>query len=89
MVVGENARADDLDVNAVREKQQTNVRSSGTDIMIKLVPPRLLSLDLALEYIRVDECVEVTPDHVRLRKVTLTAGARQKASRSVAKDIAA
>ena len=89
MVVGENARADDLDVNAVREKQQTNVRSSGTDIMIKLVPPRLLSLDLALEYIRVDECVEVTPDAVRLRKVTLTAGARQKVSRSTKKDIAA
>ena len=88
MIVGENARADDLDVNAVREKKQTNIRSSGTDNMVNIVPPRL-SLDQALEFIRVDECVEVTPDRVRLRKVTLTAGARQKVSRSTKKDIAA
>ena len=62
MVVGENARADDLDVNAVREKKQTNVRAAGSDETVKLVPAHRLSLDQALEFIRDDECVEVTPD---------------------------
>jgi GTP-binding protein len=81
MVVGENARADDLDVNAVREKKQTNVRAAGSDDTVKLVPAHRLSLDLALEFIREDECVEVTPDAVRLRKLTLDAVARQKESR--------
>ena len=82
MVVGENARADDLDVNAVREKKQTNVRAAGSDETIKLVPAHRLSLDLALEFIREDECVEVTPDAVRLRKLTLDAVARTKESRA-------
>ncbi|MBN1529111.1 MAG: translational GTPase TypA [Thermoleophilaceae bacterium] len=81
MVIGENARQDDLDVNAVREKKQTNVRAAGSDDTIKLVPAHRLSLDQALEFIREDEAVEVTPDAVRLRKVDLDAGARQKASR--------
>jgi GTP-binding protein len=81
MVVGENARAEDLDVNAVREKKQTNVRAAGSDDTIKLVPHHRLSLDQALEFIREDECVEVTPDVLRLRKVALPAGERQKAAR--------
>ncbi|MDQ3721068.1 MAG: translational GTPase TypA [Actinomycetota bacterium] len=81
MVVGENGRVDDLDVNAVREKQQTNVRAAGSDNTVKLVPAHRLSLDQALEHIREDECVEVTPDAVRLRKVVLDAGERQRRSR--------
>ena len=81
MVVGENARAEDLDVNAVREKQQTNVRAAGSDNTVKLVPHHRLSLDQALEFIREDECVEVTPDVLRLRKLVLHAGERQKTAR--------
>ena len=81
MVVGENARSDDLDVNAVREKKQTNVRAAGSDDTIKLVPAHRLSLDQALEFIREDEAVEVTPDAVRLRKVELDAGKRAKGAR--------
>ena len=78
MVIGENARQDDLDVNAIREKKQTNVRAAGSDDTIKLVPAHRLSLDQALEFIREDEAVEVTPDAVRLRKVELDAGKRAK-----------
>jgi GTP-binding protein len=81
MIVGENARADDLDVNAVREKHLTNIRSSTADELQRLTPARLLSLDQALEFLREDECVEVTPGAVRLRKVTLEGTARQKAAR--------
>jgi GTP-binding protein len=81
MVVGENARAQDLDVNAVREKKQTNVRAAGSDDTVRLVPHQQLSLDRALEFIRTDECVEVTPDAVRLRKLELGATARQKLAR--------
>ena len=82
MVVGENARADDLDVNAVREKKQTNVRAAGSDETVKLVPAHRLSLDQALEFIREDECVEVTPAAVRLRKLTLDATERMKETRA-------
>jgi GTP-binding protein len=82
MVVGENARAEDLDVNAVREKQQTNVRAAGSDNTVRLVPHHRLSLDQALEFIRTDECVEVTPDGLRLRKVLIDAGERAKIARS-------
>jgi GTP-binding protein len=82
MVVGENARAEDLDVNAVREKKLTNMRAAGSDETVKLVPHHRLSLDQALEFIREDECVEVTPGAVRLRKVVLDAVERQKASRA-------
>ena len=71
MIVGENARADDLDVNAVKEKHLTNIRSSTADVLVRLVPHRQLSLDQALEFLREDECVEVTPETVRLRKVVL------------------
>ncbi len=71
MIVGENSRAEDLDVNAVKEKHLTNMRSSTADELVRLVPKRELSLDQALEFLRADECVEVTPHSVRLRKVTL------------------
>jgi GTP-binding protein TypA/BipA len=81
MVIGENARSEDLDVNAVREKKQTNMRAAGSDETVRLMPHRRLSLDQALEYIREDECVEVTPDVVRLRKLELDATAREKAVR--------
>ena len=81
MVIGENGRPDDLDVNAVREKKQTNVRASGSDDTVKLVPAHRLSLDQALEHVTDDECVEVTPDAVRLRKVILDAGERQRHAR--------
>ena len=82
MIVGENARADDLDVNAVREKKQTNMRAAGSDDTVRLVPHHQLSLDRALEFIRADECVEVTPGELRLRKVVLHAGERQKLARA-------
>jgi GTP-binding protein TypA/BipA len=81
MIVGENARAEDLDVNAVKEKHLTNVRSSTSDVLVRLVPHRNLSLDQALEFLREDECVEVTPESVRLRKVGLEKVARVKAAR--------
>jgi GTP-binding protein len=83
MLVGENARAEDLDVNITKAKQMTNVRSNA-DVLVRLAPPRLLSLDQALEYIEDDECVEVTPDVIRLRKTELSASRRQS-SRSKSK----
>jgi GTP-binding protein len=83
MIVGENSRSEDLDVNATKEKHLTNVRSSTSDVLIRLVPPRRLSLDQALEFLREDECVEVTPHSIRLRKTELTAIGRQKAARRV------
>ncbi len=85
MIVGANARADDLDVNAVREKKQTNIRSANADEMVNLIPHTRMSLDQALEFIRPDECVEVTPDAVRLRKVALAANDRVKLARSAKK----
>jgi GTP-binding protein len=81
MVVGENARADDLDVNAIKEKQQTNMRAASADVLVRLSPPKRLSLEAALEFLREDECVEVTPESVRLRKVELDKTRRQKAAR--------
>jgi GTP-binding protein len=81
MIVGENSRADDLDVNAVREKHLTNIRSSTADELVRLVPARTLSLDQALEFLREDECIEVTPHSVRLRKVALAGVDRVKAMR--------
>jgi GTP-binding protein len=86
MIVGANARADDLDVNAVREKKQTNIRSANADEMVNLIPHLRMSLDQALEFIREDECVEVTPQSVRLRKVLMTATDRVKAARSSKKE---
>jgi GTP-binding protein len=81
MIVGENARADDLDVNPVKEKHLTNIRSSTAEVLVRLIPHRELSLDQALELLRVDECVEVTPDAIRLRKVTLPKVERTKEAR--------
>ena len=78
MIVGQNPRAEDMDVNICREKKLTNVRASSSDDTIRLTPPRRLSLEQALEYIADDECVEVTPAIVRLRKVELDAGARAR-----------
>jgi GTP-binding protein len=71
MVVGENARSEDMDVNPTKERKLTNMRSSTAEELVRLIPPRALSLDQALEFIREDECVEVTPSSVRLRKVVL------------------
>jgi GTP-binding protein len=82
MIVGENARAEDLDVNAVKEKHLTNMRQSTSDELIRLVPKRELSLDQALEFLREDESVEVTPLNVRLRKTILDQTTRVKASRA-------
>ena len=80
MIVGENARAEDLDVNATKEKKLTNMRSSTADELVRLIPPRPLPLDQALEFIREDECVEVTPKSVRVRKAELSAKRRQTAA---------
>jgi GTP-binding protein len=76
MVVGENSRPDEMDVNPTREKKLTNMRAAGSDDLVRLVPPRLLSLEAALEFISDDECVEVTPSNVRLRKTVLSASDR-------------
>ncbi|HWR85831.1 MAG TPA: translational GTPase TypA [Rhodoglobus sp.] len=80
MVVGENSRADDMDVNITKEKQLTNMRSSTADNFEKLTPPRRLTLEESLEFARDDECVEVTPEVVRIRKVELDATARARAA---------
>jgi GTP-binding protein len=88
MIVGENSRADDLDVNASKEKKLTNVRSSTADELVRLIPPRPLSLEQALELIRDDECVEVTPKGIRLRKVELSAAKRQSAASRRKRDAA-
>jgi GTP-binding protein len=82
MIVGENARATDMDVNPTKEKKLTNMRSSTGDELVRLIPHRELSLEQALEFIREDECVEVTPKTVRLRKVELTAHKRARSSKS-------
>ena len=82
MVIGENARAEDLDVNPTKGKQQTNIRAAGSDEAVRLVPHHRLSLDQALEFIRDDECVEVTPEAVRLRKVVLPGVERVKLARA-------
>src|SRR5690242_945299 len=89
MIVGENARAEDLDVNPTKEKKLTNMRSSTADELVRLIPPRLLSLEQALEFIGDDECVEVTPTNVRLRKVELSAQKRQTAMSRKARGLAA
>lgn len=85
MIVGENSRAGDMDVNICREKKMTNVRASSADETVKLTPHRVLSLEGALEFIADDECVEVTPDNIRLRKADLdpTRRAREAKRRSM------
>ena len=81
MIVGENARADDMDVNPTKEKKLTNMRSSTAESFEKLIPPRPMSLEQALEFIADDECVEVTPRSVRLRKVVLDQTERGRAAK--------
>jgi GTP-binding protein len=81
MIVGENSRADDMDVNITKEKKLTNMRSSTGEELERLIPPRRLSLEQALEFCREDECVEVTPVAVRLRKVVLDQAARGRLAR--------
>jgi GTP-binding protein len=78
MIVGENSRTEDMDVNIVREKKLTNMRSSGADDANRIIPPRLLNLEQALEFCREDECVEVTPKHVRVRKTILDQNERAR-----------
>jgi GTP-binding protein len=88
MIVGENARAGDLDVNATKERKLSNMRSPNADELVRLIPPRPLSLEQALEFIAEDECVEVTPLNVRLRKVELSAQKRQTAASRRARGLA-
>ncbi len=76
MIVGESSRSDEMDVNPTREKKLTNMRASGSDDTVRLTPPRPMSLEQALEFVADDECVEVTPGAVRLRKVILDASQR-------------
>ena len=78
MIVGENSRPNDLDVNITREKKQTNMRASTADEAIRLIPPRLLSLEQAIEFINDDELVEVTPKNLRVRKRVLAANMRPR-----------
>jgi GTP-binding protein len=81
MIIGENSRGNDLEVNPLKSKQLTNIRASGTDEAVRLTPPRRLSLEQAIAYIEDDELVEVTPDSIRLRKRFLDPHERKKASR--------
>jgi GTP-binding protein len=80
MVVGENSRADDMEVNITKEKQLTNMRAASADNFVGLTPPRKLSLEECLEFAREDECVEVTPEAIRIRKLELDANARARAA---------
>jgi GTP-binding protein len=83
MIVGENSRGEDMDVNVCKEKQLTNHRAAAADQTVKLTPPKVLSLEQALEFIADDECVEVTPGHVRLRKVELDPTVRARRAKAV------
>ncbi|MCX4560651.1 translational GTPase TypA [Streptomyces sp. ActVer] len=80
MIVGENSRSDDMDVNITKEKKLTNMRSAAADSFEAIVPPRKLSLEQSLEFCRDDECVEVTPESVRIRKVNLDARTRARSA---------
>jgi GTP-binding protein len=86
MIVGENSRPGDMDVNPTREKKLTNMRSKSTDENVSLEPPRQLTLEGALEYIEDDELIEITPKSIRLRKRKLLAGDRKKISREMKKE---
>ncbi len=84
MIIGENPRQEDMDVNPTKEKKQTNTRSSTSDITVGLIPPNILSLEKALEFIREDECLEVTPRGIRLRKLSLQQHDRHRARKGAA-----
>ncbi|MEJ2685223.1 MAG: translational GTPase TypA [Candidatus Sulfobium sp.] len=88
MVVGENSRENDIDVNVTKEKKLTNMRASGADEALQLVPPRILSLEQAIEFIREDELVEITPGSVRVRKKILESNRRPKHKEPLAQGIA-
>jgi GTP-binding protein len=81
MIVGENSRSDDMDVNATKEKKLTNMRQSSGDVLVPLIPHKQISLEQSLEFCREDECVEVTPASVRMRKVVLDAAQRNRGRR--------
>jgi GTP-binding protein len=81
MVVGENARAEDMDVNICREKKLTNIRSATADELERLIPPRLMAMEQCLEFCREDECIEVTPAIVRIRKVILEKTERDRSNK--------
>ncbi len=78
MIIAEHSRTNDLDVNICKEKKQTNMRASSADEAIRIVPPRLLGLEQAIEFINDDELVEVTPESIRLRKRVLAANMRPR-----------
>ena len=82
MIIGENAKDNDLEVNPLKAKQLTNFRASGKDENVRLTPPRKLTLEQAIAYIADDELVEVTPKNIRLRKIHLNPHERKKASRA-------
>jgi GTP-binding protein len=81
MIVGENSRPDDMQINVVREKQKTNIRTHAADEAIKLVPPREITLETSIEFIGDDELVEVTPQSLRLRKRVLKESDRRRANK--------
>jgi GTP-binding protein len=85
MIVGENSRTDDMDVNVSKEKKLSNIRTTSTDEAIVLEPPRRITLESALEYIGEDELIEITPKSIRLRKRELVAHERKKAARAAAR----
>jgi GTP-binding protein len=76
MIIGENSRENDLDVNVIKEKKLTNMRAANADDALQLIPPRIMSLEQAIEFVKEDELVEVTPKSIRLRKKTLEAAKR-------------
>ena len=78
MIIGENSRESDIDVNVTKEKKLTNVRASGTDDALQLIPQRPMNLEQAIEFIKEDELVEVTPQSIRLRKRVLEANKRPR-----------
>ena len=88
MIIGENNRGGDLEVNPMKGKQLTNIRASGTDEAVRLTPPRRLSLEQSLAYIQNDELVEITPRHIRMRKRLLNPNDRKRAARAAAADVA-
>ena len=82
MVIGQNGKTDDIEVNVCKKKQLTNTRSSGADDALKLTPPRVLSLEQALEFIDTDELLEITPENLRIRKKILDPTMRMRAKRN-------
>ena len=84
MIVGQNGKTDDIEVNVCKRKQLTNTRASGSDDALKLTPPRILSLEQSLEYIDTDELLEITPESLRLRKKILDPTMRMRAKRNAA-----